>query len=124
MADRIRFTVWRDAWLRGETGSLLIDGKRCCLGFLGQACGLGDNELSLAGTPEETRRFKAWPEPLLDITEDEDGASVRDSIACQDIVHINDDDDEDMSDEQRESELTALFASMGIDVEFRDGDGK
>ncbi len=113
MTERIKFTVWRDSWLRGAPSYLHADSCRCCLGFLGLACGLTDEQMDGRGEPEEVTG--PWPEAIVH-------SSERDcTVLCQEIIWTNDDDEGD--DAEREIELTELFHKAGIDVEFRDGAG-
>lgn len=120
MTNSLKFTVWRDHWLRGESGSLLRDGQRCCLGFLGQAVGYSDRELRYAASPEDTVVKSKWPDPLR-VVDDEYRRSAN-SEACNCI--IDDNDDPNIDDATREARLTEQFAAIGIDVEFRDRRGK
>ncbi len=118
----MRFTVTRDEWFRGEgpDGSrlLLPDGRKCCLGFLGLECGLDERDILgketfsmidthvdqtvLPGTLIERR-----PPGLIGYNE---------TRLCDDIIEVN--DDEEMSDDERESTLTRLFAEAGVEVTF------
>jgi hypothetical protein len=120
-AERFSFTVWRDKWLRGDMadGSCLLDtnGCRCCLGFLGQAVGYTDEQLLGASTPEDIACDK-WPRGL--ILCDDHERREDDSEVCEKIVNANDEGPA----LTREERLTELFASIGIDVTFRDGTGE
>lgn len=124
-----KFTVRRDMWLRGTGGGqLLVDahsrdaGKMCCLGFLGLALGVPEGTLEEAGDfsdmrPDDVREF--IPSSLA--TANGYGNSGCKSSPIHDqIVHMNDTDDEDMTDKGREEELFRLFSLVGITVEFVD----
>ncbi len=112
------FTVDRSRWLRGETArnSFLqreSDGKRCCLGFLALA----------AGVPEDAIIGKGGP-CTLDLPQHKDQVADLfrtperyDSLG--ELMTVN--DREDISDTQREAELTTLFQSAEIEVTFVDG---
>jgi len=110
MGDVKQFTVKRSSWLRGCEGRLLKkNGHKCCLGFLGQACGISNKVLLSHGSPlglayqhPETKNH--WPEGLID-NEDE-------------LICIN--DAEDITDRQREKELKSEFKVIGINVKFID----
>jgi hypothetical protein len=118
-AERFKFVVYRDAWLRGDDqgdSCLLKGGHRCCLGFLGQALGIHDDEMSHEPCPSDLPN-SPWPAWLLY----QSGPRVSDSDIGNQLMKIN---DAGISDDERERKLTELFAAQGIDVEFRDGDGK
>lgn len=76
-------TIDRKTWANGDqltlmgdpVESILLDstGSRCCLGFLGKACGLEDDQLRGIGTPMSAGTLstaaefaKAWPKGVLD----------------------------------------------------------
>lgn len=137
MAERIKFTVWRDRWLRGAGDGKLLneEGRRCCLGFLGQTCGVPDEAQLGIGLLSEVRsaHLPQWPSSLQSIEENESDdefdeydepriiESITESTLCNDIIGAN--DSETMSPESREATLAVLFLRAGIDVEFRDGSG-
>ncbi len=119
MSERIKFTVWRDKWLRGNSqrSALRIEtGCMCCLGFLAKTLGATDELIDGYGTPEEVGAIE-WPESLVVQGEDRH----EDTDVCESIVYINDEAGYD--DDEREAHLRDLFARAGIDIEFRDGAG-
>ena len=119
MSERIKFTVWRGKWLRGNSqrSALLVEnGCMCCLGFLAKTLGATDELIDGHGTPEEVRAIP-WPESLVAQGE----LKCEDTEVCMSIVYANDDDG--YADDERESHLRDLFARAGIDIEFRDGAG-
>ncbi|MDE2020468.1 MAG: hypothetical protein KGJ13_09055 [Patescibacteria group bacterium] len=96
------FTVLRSRWLRGRGNSHSYlyrhsDAKMCCVGFFARAGGLRakeiDNmkELGDVGTPLER--------------------------ALGEIYAVN--DNEDLSDKERESKLKRRFADLGVRVTFK-----
>jgi len=125
-AKLTKFTVNRDAWDRGreEGGALLSSYGYCCLGFLGLACGLEDNDLKGNSLPEETMHSKLaedenpWPASLVIWRDDRphDRREWKDTHFTNAVVTVN--DDCSISDAEREEKLTELFASQGIEVEF------
>lgn len=120
MSERIKFVVWRDRWLRGDSQKATLlsdDGCMCCLGFLAKALGATDTLIEHRGTPEEAGSIP-WPDSLVEQTED----GRRDTTVCTSIIYANDGDDTD-DDNERETQLRELFECAGIDVEFRDGAG-
>ena len=117
----MKVTIDRSKWLRGEgeDKSYLLratDGKMCCLGFLGLACGLTEDEIRDCDTPLDTRKYYKFPAGLLRQTED--GVWVN-SIFSGLLMGFN--DSEEYSEEEREAELTQLFKLIGIELEFTDG---
>lgn len=129
----MKFTINRTAWLRGEGSdkSFLIrmcDGKQCCLGFLGLACGYDIRDLLQSTTPVRAdvvrRNFyrsnenplpceaTLWPKKI--IINDEIGYTRTD--ITDHLMAIN--DKRNISDSEREEKLTELFESIGIEVEF------
>lgn len=119
MSERIKFTVFRDKWLRGipEGSCLLSDtGSRCCLGHLARDLGATDDFLIRYSAPASSARggFSGWPQFLLT----ENG---RNSEVAFQLMRVN--DLGGLSESEREAELTELFAKAGIDVTFVDGAG-
>ncbi len=119
MSERIKFTVYRDTWLRGigSHNSFLLahDGKRCCLGHMARDLGADDGALLEVCTPRASSKEVRWPESFLATDEAE---ITRNSDLAFRLMSIN--DDETLSDVEREERLTATLAQAGIDVEFRD----
>lgn len=126
------FTVHRPTWLRGQdpdnlTSALYTYGKRCCLGFLGAACGYSDTDLDEVPGPSDTVadiEKNLWPEVLLKPNEkwseenDDWTSAVVDSKLCKDMMNVN--DDKNISDAEREVKLTTLFRRARITVTFTD----
>lgn len=128
------FVVDRKKWLRGEgdeNSCLLTRGNRmCCLGFYAEACGLDRKVIRNIATPSNAvkvtkgeptavdREYRevsrksdvVWKTKLVNISGD-------DSITCGRMMSVN--DDEDITDEVRETKLTALFKALGIKVKFK-----
>ncbi len=102
----MKFTVDRATWWRGDwSGSRLLrnDGNRCCIGFVGQQCGIPDEDLVGMGAlrPESKPQI---PTQLM----------TAEGWIGQ-AYGIN---DAPMDDSERESELVALFAKNGHEIEF------
>ncbi len=112
------FVVDRKTWYRGKGGEesklLRADGTRCCIGFVGQQCGIADIKLrgiaEVHGTSEDSRVAESWPTWI------QDDSGVNDDIA--DAYAIN--DDEELSDVVREDKLSKLFAKHGDTIRFVD----
>lgn len=116
----MKVTIDRSKWLRGEGAAkshLLrpTDGKMCCLGFLSLACGLTEDEIRGCDTPVDTRKYDKFPAELLRQTE----YGWVDTLFSDRLMEIN--DREGYPEEEREAELTQLFKSIGIELEFTDG---
>lgn len=116
-------TVKRSEWLHGgEPSALYRDGRRCCLGFAGLACGLTDKDINYVLTPAgfafdegdprivHNKFLKGLP-ALISPT----GA---DSAICVQLMDIN--DSRDISDEDQEAQLTELGKEAGINFTFVD----
>ncbi len=115
--------VHRDTWLRGNTMGpfptervQLINeqGHKCCLGFAGLCWDIPAHTLVNTGTPDEVNWEWKGDHPfslLVDIND-------LNTQLARDTVMIN--DNPTISDEEREEELTALFATKGIVMRFTD----
>jgi hypothetical protein len=111
MPDEVKQTlvIERERWLRGEghgRSQLLRkrDGKMCCLGFFGLACGLDASQLEGNGDPVDARSDK-WPEWAR-----ENGPDISKLI-------VTNDDIGDLAD--RESSIASIFARHGVTVIFK-----
>jgi len=63
-----KLIIDRNTWCRGKpiTSRLLTEGgSRCCLGFLGQSCGLKDDQMYSLAMPESTLPLRIWPIKLF-----------------------------------------------------------
>lgn len=99
------YTVDRKTWYRGQgcmSRLLLWNGERCCVGFVGQQCGITDGELFNRTTAVRCPDPR-WPDYLTSLT------------GC-DAYNIN--DDQTINDTERESRLTAIFAEHGDTLLF------
>ncbi len=124
------FTIKRSGWMRGvKWGSVLLvservdhRGKRCCMGYLASACQVPDDYLSgvsLFGflPVDQTSKLPSLLRPTLrdeavaGLTHDETG------LAGQ-IYTINDNDK--ITEQEREARLTDLFKQAGLTVHFED----
>jgi hypothetical protein len=119
----MKLVIDRSKWLRGEGAnpSALLrseDGKMCCLGFYGLACGAKPRDIRDVSAPADLagRVFPGW---LTRVDSDDGCDSIANSPDAAMLMNIN--DEIHMSDNQRERELSEIFARHGIDVEFVDG---
>ena len=115
----MKFTVKRSEWLRGEGSgnSYLIrksDGKKCCIGFVGQQCGISDKTLTgrqdiASFKKSETNNWlpeaSLWPAWM----------KSGDIAAAYEA-----NDDKNSSDRIREAELRGIFVAHGDEIEFVD----
>lgn len=81
---------------------------KCCLGFVGQQCGIPNAALDGVATPESCTEQKKYPRWLVKKGQTE---------ACGKAVTIN--DDSDLTDAEREAKLRALFRKHGDQIVFR-----
>lgn len=117
----MKFTVQRSKWIRGANDkvatSMLLDsqGNMCCLGFLGEACGIPREQLLAVGTPElvHSSYRNRWPAGIL-------RSAGHDSGATKMIIINNDSNSNLMSDAAREARLIAQFAALEIEINFVD----
>jgi hypothetical protein len=126
MSDLMRVEISRATWLRGqaENGCLLLNGQRCCLGFVARQAGLPDEEITgwdvpsgLCGKEELGNPLLA---PLLERhVSDEDGWTyVSSSELEQELVKVN--DDVTIDDAERERRLIDLARQGGYKFVFVD----
>ena len=114
-----QFTIIREKWLRGdEDTSMLLDdtGCRCCLGSYLQACGLTDAQLQDRHVPADVRGGlpveAQWLRRVIPI----EGARQ----FTQDFHLMEVNDNEALTDAEREASITKLFKEQGIEVLFVD----
>jgi hypothetical protein len=110
----MRFTVKRSGWYRGHgaQGSRLLrhDGQRCCLGFVGQQCGLPDAELIERETLFAAAYQSQYAESLINAgVWERRGMSnyTRDRDFVSQAYGVN--DDPETSDAERESRRRATY---------------
>lgn len=123
-------TIVRSQWYRGHRfGSYLLraaDGKMCCLGFDAIACGLDKEMIEQIGNPYEV--VVDWHDALppeylsstrFDRVDNYNGETTQAQI-INEAIQIN--DDEHISDEEREAKLIPLLKRIGgyDDVVFVD----
>lgn len=114
-----KLVIDRSCWLRGEgaqTSRLLRprDGKMCCLGFFGLACGYDREDMIDQRGPANMTDQARWPEWLRAEPAE---APKQDAIA---LMASN--DTPPWTGEKRERVIAEIFALRGVEVEFIDGD--
>lgn len=110
------FVVQRSKWLRGDvTKAVLLDshGRMCCLGFVSAQCGVPAQALGKATLPSD---LEASDATLVEGLLVEDLGRVTDTALADGAVGLNDADD--ITDAERETRLTALFAEHGYTLRF------
>jgi len=126
----MKFTVDRSKWYRGkgESQSALLrsDDQRCCIGFVGQQCGVPDihmlNYSSILDIEvlNSIRLFPAWMQEKEPVNIEELRRIYPDMPEHQSRIRlaycVN--DDLSLSDEQREEKLKQIFAAAGDEIEF------
>lgn len=109
--DKLVCTVKRSKWVRGGRfgRSLLLneDGNMCCLGFLGEACGVPTDQLGGVGMPQSVIDYNKYP------TGDEP-----DGINWDKFANVN--DALDVTDSVREQTLMQLAEDNGFTFVFVD----
>jgi hypothetical protein len=115
-----KLTIRRSQWLRGEGShrSCLLrstDSKMCCLGFYALAVGCTSEDIADVKIPSllEVKQIR-----LEGLTERGIGDTLDNSSLCWDLVATN--DNESLGDSERERKLTALFQTLGTQVQFID----
>lgn len=129
----MKLVIDRQIWLRGkgvrsDESGLLIDGEKCCLGFLATACGATDQEINNKFSPQNVPHLK-WVPGILNgnIT----------SVLCNKLMRVNDselncndevsyyrfnilghEDIKFIGEQGREELLAKLFASIDVEVSF------
>lgn len=121
MSERKKLVIDRQTWsrgftLNGEINSLLLpNGSKCCLGFAGkQLCNISDERMldmpdpeSLGMDFENGMPWSVW----MGVS-----GQARHSFDIESLIDIN--DDEGISDSDREEKITAIFAQHDVDVIF------
>jgi hypothetical protein len=108
------FVVQRSKWLRGrKEGAVLLDesGRMCCLGFVSEQCGVPTAALLGTGVPNRLPDTSGRPllGLLLRYWTKHTSLAVR-AVEWNDALGI--------TDTERESQLSALFAQHGYTLRF------
>ena len=118
----MKLVINREKWYRGAGSyeSKLLrpsDGKMCCLGFYCMELGYKKEQISGAGTPASS-----FLDPIKrpDWLVNNDGKGPLVSGSCAQLITTN--DDEYISEKEREAAITAEFGENGVEVEFVGGE--
>lgn len=124
----MKVTIVRSQWLRGgsaTSGSYLVGmgQKMCCLGFLGQACGIDPQDMLFVTSPAymPPGHQDKWPQGALE--EPRSALSGTPSgLSNSDIIHqaMKHNDNGRISDEEREPLIIADLALLGVETVFED----
>lgn len=109
----MQFTVKRSEWYRGKGAApsklLRTDGTRCCIGFVGQQCGIADSALlnrrTIGLCPPKDEKWPTW-------TNSNDIADTYEAYEVNDNAKLN--------DKEREAKLKEIFARNGDEIVFVD----
>lgn len=119
MSKPDKFTIDRSKWARGRGGErsqlMNIETRHmCCLGFAALAFGVAEKQIEGCGDYNDVSDSRI-PVELA-------GGRNRQSTELHDeICRTN--DSPFLADTAREQRITELFATIGVAVEFVDGDG-
>lgn len=118
MSERVKLRIDRERWLRGEGEAELRDaeGHMCCLGFACIAAGVPAQRIEGHGEP-----FDVFHAVGVDVPDVPDVWRWLWRLkATSSFIKVN--DDEAITEYEREQELTTRFHARGIDVEFYGGE--
>lgn len=116
----MQLIIDRNLWLRGEghDASALhrkSDGKMCCLGIYGLACGLPLDKLTGKNQPNELKGYPEWL--LIHVTPSLDSKAYTGcSTDCGDLIMCN--DAKLYQDPEREAKITEIFSRHDVEVTF------
>ena len=121
MAQISKLVIDTKTWARGKRKQITYllgpDGKQCCLGFLGSACGIFDDKLEGAVAPScVLSEAKSWPAGLIENVND---YWLRDTPWTDEAVTLNDMDNRKISFAERTKKLRAHFKKFGIKLIFK-----
>lgn len=114
MAKRKKVLVIdRRKWARGKVGGRLLDwgGKMCCLGFDARACGIPKKVILDMETPGDISSYYSCEDAKTRVTFND--YYVGNSAVVEDAIHFN--DNEELTDSQREEYLTPVLKKLGYD---------
>lgn len=122
-----KLIIDRDRWMRGKgriSRLLRNDGNRCCLGFLGQACGYSD--LMLLGISYPWNTFDSrWPPSLFKQAETPSthSPSFEESFPSLSmaLAYVNDTEN-DLGEYAREDIIRIRMYDLGYEVTFINGE--
>lgn len=125
----MKFTIYRKSWRRsgdrhaeingvkqlGETKLLNDNNMFCCLGMIEIQTGVTPENIINIGCPEDVEFPRTRQTSILACSR---GGSVRDTKLTTKAMNIN--DSSSLAEEEREQQLTQLFAKKGHVLKFVD----
>jgi hypothetical protein len=132
-SQNVPVIIVRSEWLRGlcawsntkNISGLYVEGKRCCLGFVANACGFSDADISGLSEPSDLLGYdtdmsdKVYSSQLATMFASRaTGPIYQDSRLMTDIMRTN--DDPLLSEAERETIVIDILAKFGFDVSFVD----
>jgi hypothetical protein len=113
----MKFIVDRKTWFRGQgprdSRLLKEGGERCCIGFVGQQCGIKNEDLMgehVVHQVPERHKFPRWMTIVVHV-----GLQLEDSDIYQ-AYKTN--DNLKITDVEREAQLKDIFRRNGDEIEF------
>lgn len=117
----MQVTVKRSEWGRGQCGtevvSALYNGettKRCCLGFVGNACGYSDVDMRDVASPGALALSETLHGPMLSLIEPTRAGHLANNELAYLLMHVN--DDNEITDSDRET--TLITHGLKVDIQF------
>ena len=106
--------TWGTGARIGGNGSMLVNRitrQKCCLGFLGNACGLEDSDMNGRASPGCLNAGKMWAFfPFLIASQSTDTSLANELMRVNDSCRL--------SDVAREVEISRLMYKAGINVVY------
>jgi hypothetical protein len=119
-----QFTIYRSHWkrpgLQDKTKTFLANnttGLKCCVGFYMLACGVYPKHIKNRRSPEVM--YFRYPDITGLLSKTEHGYQNSDMV--NELMFVN--DDEEITDAEREIQIQKLFKQQGITVIFKDSQG-
>lgn len=119
----MKYIVKRSEWYRGHAWAsqlLRTDGLKCCIGFVGQQCGIPDEDLVGRGTVSYSL-YESTYSPSPSFVKYPEWMRPQERLAVNAISEaytVN--DDPGIPDKVREQRLKKIFRSQGDKIEFID----
>lgn len=119
------FVIKRSEWLRGEgaNNSQLIrekDGKKCCLGIYGLACGITAEEMKFLSEPYQLATIKPalLPKEMYWLVTQDGPMCFNNTLIATELMNTN--DVRGIGEYFRERKVAEYFAMKDIIVRFED----
>lgn len=119
-----KLVIERDKWFRGHGSecSMLLDSetqKMCCLGFLALQSGYESKDISDIKAPVDMN-LQEVPDNIMSKLLEKAGSEyklpIKHTAVCYKLMRIN--DYTEISETEREEQLTKIFKSIDIEVQF------